>query len=134
MRRTTCVAAFTLVEVLAAMMFLAIAVPAILTAYSASGRNAEAAERSVLAGELAEKQLSEIIMQERAAATNGGSTSQSSGDFGTEYPGVRWELAQETWANDASLTQYTMRVFFPVRGSERSVELTTLLAGSNGSL
>lgn len=135
MRHHSARAAFTLVEILAALMFLGLAVPVLLSAFSASGRNAEAAERTVLAAELAEKQLNEVIMQERAAATGGSSsTSSRGGELGAEYPGYRWELEQQSWASDSAVTEYTVRVYFPVRGQERSVELSTLLAGAGSTL
>jgi type II secretion system protein I len=123
-------AGFTLVEVLAALLFLAIAIPAILGAISASSRSAEAAERSAIAAQLAENQLSQFVVEQ--SNTTGGTmgTSGSSGDrgdFGTDYPGYRWEMKQEPWTAAADLTQYTIQVFFSVRGQERSVELSTLV-------
>jgi type II secretory pathway pseudopilin PulG len=122
-------AAFTLIEVLAALLFLAIAIPAILGAISASSRSAEAAERTVIAAQLAENQLSQIIIDQ--SNTTGGSVSSNSsggrGDFGQDYPGYRWEMKEEPWTAAADLTQYTVQVFFSVKGQERSVEISTLI-------
>jgi type II secretion system protein I len=122
-------AGFTLVEVLAALLFLAIAIPAIMGAISASSRSSEAAERTVIATQLAENQLSQLVVDQ--SNTTGGTTSSNSGsdrgDFGQDYPGYRWEMKQEPWTSAADLTQYTVQVFFSVKGQERSVELSTLI-------
>lgn len=116
---------FTFVEIMAAMFFLAIALPVITAAFSLSSRAGEAAERTSLAGQLAENQLNEIVIDQ-----TGSSGSAGRGDFGADYPGFRWESRQEAWTVDGNLTQLTVEVFFPVQGRERSVTLTTLLSNS----
>lgn len=121
-------AGFTLVEVLAALLFLALAIPAVLGAINASSRAGEIAERSAIAGQLAENELSQLVLDQ--TNTTGGSSGGNSGDrgdFGTEYPGYRWEMKQEAWTVSPDLTQYTVRVYYSVRGDERSVEMSTVL-------
>ncbi len=121
-------AGFTLVEVLAALLFLAIAIPAILGAIGASSRAGEAAERTAIAAQLAENQLSQVIIdQSNTTGGNSGGNSGDRGDFGTDYPGYRWEMKQEPWTTAADLTQYTVQVFFAVKGVERHVEISTLV-------
>ena len=117
-------AGFTFVEVLAAMLFLAIVVPAILTALTLSNRASEMTDRGTTAGQLAENKLNEILIGNAwQSATNTG------GDCGADFPGYRWQLTQEPGTGDtaASMTQLKMEVFFQTQGSERSVSLTTMV-------
>ena len=51
-------AAFTFVEILAALLFLALVVPTIVGALGVANRASEMAERSALAGELAQNKMS----------------------------------------------------------------------------
>jgi len=119
--------AFTFVEVFAAMVFLAILVPAIIEGLGLANRTSVIAERSSIAGELAENKLNEIIVDGTSQVAVG-----TSGDFGTDWPGYRWELSQQQWAQDTTntMTNVTMEVFFQVQGAERSVKLDTLVSGS----
>lgn len=126
--------AFTFVEVFAALIFLAILVPAIVEGLSIATRVSEVAERGSVAGELAENKLNELIL----SSTGGTATAfQTSGDFGTDWPGYRWEMSQSTWDQDSvnTMSEMSVEVFYPVRGKERNVKLTTLLSGTaqNGS-
>jgi type II secretion system protein I len=115
--------AFTLVEVLAALMFLAILVPVIVGALTLSNRVSEYAERKAVAAELAENKLNEQLIGNAWE-----SASANSGDFGTDYPGYRWQSTQQNWSGDTTnvMTELAVEVFFPVQGKEHSVRLTTL--------
>ena len=119
--------AFTFVEVFAAMVFLAILVPAIVEGLGIANRASVIAERSAIAGELAENKLNEILVDGTSQSTEG-----TSGDFGTDWPGYRWELTQQSWDQDTvnTMTDLTMEVFFQVQGAERSVKLDTLVSGT----
>lgn len=116
-------AGFTFVEVLAAMLFLAIVVPAILTALTLSNRASEMTDRGTTAGQLAENKLNEMLI---GGAWQG--ASNTGGDCGADFPGYRWELTQEPWTGDtaAAMTELTVEVFFKTQGAEHSVTLTTL--------
>ena len=117
-------AGFTFVEVLAAMLFLAIVVPAIVTALTLSNRASEMTDRGTTAGQLAENKLSELLIGSawRSAANAGG-------DCGADFPGYRWQLTQEPWTGDATagMTELKLDVFYKTQGSEHSVSLTTLV-------
>ncbi len=117
-------AGFTFVEVLAAMLFLAIVVPAIVTALTLSNRASEMTDRGTTAGLLAENKLNEMLI---GNAWQG--TANAGGDCGADFPGYRWQLTQEQWTGDgaSALTQLKVEVFFPTQGSEHSVALTTLV-------
>ena len=125
---------FTFVEVLAAMTFLAILVPTLVGALSVSNRASEMAERSAIAGQLAENKLNELMVG------NAWSSAESRGDFGDEYQGYRWELKSGEWdlgtADSSTLngmTELTMEVFFTVQGREHSIRLTTLASEQTSS-
>jgi Tfp pilus assembly protein PilV len=136
MRRARCSRArrkdgFTFVEVFAALVFLAILVPAVVEGLLIANRASEAAERGNAAGELAENKLNELLL----SSTSGQVAVDSQGDFGTDWPGYRWQTNQQTWDQDNvnSMTQLSVEVYYPVQGKERNVTLTTLisLTGSN---
>src|SRR6266566_3099666 len=95
-------AAFTLVEVLAAMAFMAILVPVLVSAVSTANRGAIAAERGANATQLAENQLNDAIVE------GTWSSGSNSGDFGDDWPGYRWELQHADWTELTGLTELTM--------------------------
>ena len=119
MKRSASRKGFTLIEVLAALLFLGILIPAVLRGISIASRASEAAERGNVAGQLAENQLEQVILD------GTWSTGAGRGDFGADWPLYRWELTSSTWDQD-TMTQLTMKVYFKVQGREQSVQLTTL--------
>jgi len=126
--------AFTFVEVFAAMVFLAILVPAIVEGLSIANRASLVAERGGIAGELAENKMNEILVATTGTNNNntGESASNTGGNFGTDWPGYRWEMTQQTWDQDSlnTMTELSVEVFYPLQGKERSVKLTTLVSGT----
>lgn len=112
-------AGFTLVEVLAAMAFLGIVMPVVISALFVSSRAAVIAERSTIALQLGENKLNEMML-------GGAWTTESGrGDFGDKWPGYRWELTKSAWES-TTMTELTMDVFYTVQGTERDLRLTTL--------
>jgi type II secretory pathway pseudopilin PulG len=110
---------FTLVEVLAAMAFLGILMPVVISALFVSSRAAVVSERSTIAMQLGENRLSEMMV-------GGAWTSESGrGDFGDQWPGYRWELTKAAW-EAGTMTELTMDVFYTVQGTEHDLRLTTL--------
>lgn len=116
-------AGFTFIEVLASLLFMAIVIPAVVTALTISNRAAITSERTNVAVQLAENRLNELLIE------NTWSSGESRGEFGADWPRYRWELTQGTWETD-NMTELTMEVFFPVQGKEQSVRLTTLVSSS----
>jgi len=117
---------FTFVEILAALVFLAILVPAVVEGITISNRASVIAERSAIATELAQNKLTELTL-------NGAWVSADSrADFGEDWPGYRWELTQSTWDMDA-MTVLTVKAFFTVQGQEQSVSLSTLVNPADAS-
>jgi Tfp pilus assembly protein PilV len=112
--------AFTFMEVLASLLFMAIVIPAVVTALTISNRAAIAAERTSVAVQLGENKLSEMVIEDALAGA------ESRGEFGPEWPGFRWEVTQGSW-EVGSMTELAMDVFFPVQGREQRIRLTTLV-------
>lgn len=113
--------AFTFVEILAALLFLAILIPAIMQGITLSTRAALLAERGAIATELAQNKLGELTLND--AWMSG----EMSGNFGTDWPGMRWEAEHSTWEMDA-MEKLTVRTFFTAQGREESVALCTLVS------
>jgi len=114
---------FTFAELLAAMLFLAILIPVVVEGLTLANRAAVQAERNQLALQLAEKRLTELLLDDEWRSA------QMRGDFERDWPGYRWELERGTWAQD-DMTELRLRVIFTVQGREHWVELTTLVTDS----
>ena len=114
---------FTFVEILAALLFLGIVMPVVIGALQVSNRAAVLSERSAVAVQLAENQLAELQIGDAW------SSAASTGEFGEEWPGYRWELTKADWENGA-MTELQLAVFFTVQGREQDVRLSTLVSES----
>ena len=112
-------AAFTFVEILVALAFIGVLLPAIVSGLRIANRASVVAERSTVAAQLAENQLAEVLIG------NAWTSGQSRGDFGADHPGYAWQLTQRDWPSGA-MTELTMEVHFQVQGQDHSVKLTTL--------
>ncbi len=108
---------FTLIEVLATMVLMAIVLPVISQALSVSLAAASSARHTTEAAGLAQAKLHELI-------STGQLNTTSSGDFGTDHPGYRWEVG--TVARDYNLTEVSVRVLWAERGLEKSLTVSTL--------
>jgi prepilin-type N-terminal cleavage/methylation domain-containing protein len=113
--------AFTLPEVLAALVLIGLVLPAVMKGVSLSMAAADDARKRVEAISLAETKLSEMT-----AAASSATSSQSaatSGAFGPEWPAFRWEASSQ--AVETDLTEIRVRVSWTGRGLQRSVELAS---------
>ena len=115
--------AFTFVEILSAMVFLAILIPAILEGITISTRAGTIAQRQAIAVELAQNKLSELSID------GAWQSSDTSGDFGDDWPGYRWEAEPTTWDTD-NMELLTVRAFYTVRGDEQHVTMSTLVSAT----
>ena len=113
-------AAFTLVEILAALAFLGLVIPVSVRAIMVANRAAEVSERSLVAAQLGENRLNELML------ASAWSTAESRGTFGDDYPRYRWELRKGDWQSGA-MTELTLEVFYPVQAGEHSLVLSTLV-------
>jgi len=112
---------FTLVEVLAALMVTAVVIPITLRALMLGTGLNESAGRHRQALHLANLKLQELVVTNAWLNT-------TDGDFGTDYPGFRWELATDTWtAVDVTMLRLDLTVHGPARVGETTVTLSTLV-------
>jgi type II secretory pathway pseudopilin PulG len=110
---------FTFPEILAAMVFLGVVMPVAIQGVLTAARAGEAAQRKRTAASLADPLLAELIV------TGEWIDGDSEGEFGEEWPGYRWELSSEPWAED-TVYQVDLSVFYQVQGKEYSIRLSTL--------
>ena len=111
---------FTLAEVLAALVFMAIVIPAAVHGLRIAGLAGQVAERKAAAARIAERLLNEQIVTTQASQATQSGTLQ---DGLYQY---RWQMRNEPWDQDA-LRMLSMDVTFAVQGQDYDVRLTTLL-------
>jgi prepilin-type N-terminal cleavage/methylation domain-containing protein len=113
-------AGFTLVEVLAAMLFLAIVIPVAVAGLRTAGLAGEVSTRKAAACRIAERVLNESIVT--------GQT-QKSALSGTIHEGAldfRWTMnIESSGLEDMKLA--TVDVTFPAQGKDYDVQLSTLV-------
>ena len=118
-RGTGHVAAFTLAEVLAAMLFLAIVIPAAIEALHVASLSGEVAVRKGEAARLADRILNEsIVMTNWNTGTQNGTVTDGAQEF-------RWTLSSQNWPVDA-MQLLTVEVKYAAQGRDFSVKLNTL--------
>ena len=118
-RVTRHTSAFTLAEVLAAMLFLAIVIPAAVEALHVASLSGEVAVRKGVAARLADRVLSESVV---TTNWNSGTQSGTVADGSEEF---RWTLTSQTWPVDA-MQLLTVEVKYAAQGHDYSVKLSTL--------
>ena len=117
-------AGFTLAEVLAALLFMAIVIPVAMQGLRIASRAGSVAERKAVAMRLAETKLNELIVTGQW---------QSSAQKGTVEEGLRsysWTLQSEPWAEDGAMRLVTVHVSVPVSGQDYDVHVSTLVDAS----
>lgn len=110
---------FTLAEVLAALLFMAILVPVTMQAVSVASRAGILVQRKAVAMRIAERILDEQIVTGQIAV-GPGNGNVIEGDI--TYP---WTLRADAWPEDA-MNVATVRVEFSVQGNTYDVVLSTL--------
>ena len=126
--------AFTLIEILATLMLMAIAMPAVMEGVTISTGAATMARMRTQAAALGQSQLATIV------ASGSWSTGNLSGDF-PNYPGYRWQATAQDWADDTSgsgLQEIDLQVIWTFRNREVTLPFSTLAyvrpqAASTGS-
>lgn len=117
---------FTLAEVLAALMMMAIIIPVAMEGMSVASRAGILAQRKAAAMRVAERVLNELIIEGQTQQASSGGT-VADGD--TNYP---WSMTSETWPEDAML-QMTVTVTFTVQGNPYDVSVSTLMPPAGGA-
>jgi len=111
---------FTLVETLAALVFMAIVIPVSVEAVRLAGRAGLVAERKAVATRVAERMLNELVV------TGQWQGARPTGEVRDNLLTYRWYAEQEAWQL-AELQQLTVRVTFQAQGQEYDVRLSTLV-------
>ena len=110
---------FTLIEVLATLVLVAIVLPVVMQGMSMSLGAAAVARSTIEAAQLADAKLNELI------ATNQAITGASAGDFGIDYPDYRWRV--QSVQREDNLLEMAIDITWPWRNGERSITITTLV-------
>jgi len=118
-------AGFTLAEVLAALLFLAIVIPTAVEALHVASLAGEVAARKAAAARVADRVLNESLV-----TTNWNTGIQS----GTVTEGIldfRWKLTSQSWSgglvqSGQSMQLLTAEVTYSAQGKDYSVHLSTL--------
>ena len=112
--------AFTLAEVLAAMLFLAIVIPAAVEAMHLASLAGEVAARKGAAARVADRILNEsLVMTNWNNGMQSGTTSEGTLE-------LRWTLTSQSWPQDPVMQVVTSEVKFSAQGKDYSVKLDTL--------
>jgi len=110
---------FTLIEVLATLLLMAIAIPVLMQAVSVALNTADAARRKTEAAALAQSKLSELV------ATGDWQSAGTAGDF-PDHPAYHWQSAVQAWG-DGSVEQLDVEVSWLEKGIERTYVVSTLV-------
>ena len=118
---------FTLAEVLAALLLMAIIVPVALQGVQIASRAGILGQRKAAAMRVAERVLNELI------ATDGLTQSTGSGTAAEGDQTYAWTMQTETWPEDA-MNVVTVRVVFNVQGNDYNVSLSSIYDPATVSL
>ena len=116
-------AAFTLVEVLAALTLMAIVIPVAVDAMRLANLAGQVGQRKAVAGRIAEGVLNEsIVTGQLRGATQNGVIQEGAQQY-------QWSIRSEPWSQDA-MRLVTVQVRYPVQGRDYEVRLSTLVDNS----
>jgi Tfp pilus assembly protein PilV len=117
-------AGFTLAEVLAALLFLAIVIPAAIEAMHVASLTGDVAARKGAAARVADRILNQSIIMTN---WNGGGQSGTFSEAGSDF---RWTLTTSQWPRD-TMQLLTAEVKFSAQGKDYSVKLSTLASAQS---
>ena len=117
-------AGFTLAEVLAALLFMAIVIPVAVQGLHVASRAGSVAERKAIGARLAETKLNELIV------TGQWQSSAQKGTVQDGWQSYTWQLQTEPWVEDATMWLVTVQVSVPVQGRDYEVAVSTLVDAS----
>lgn len=112
---------FTLVEVLAALVFMAIVIPAAVQGLQVANMAGQMGERKAVAARIADRMLNELVVMGQWRT---GFQSGAIQDGAIDY---KWRMRTEPWNQQSVLQLMTVEVTFPVQGREYDVRLSTIV-------
>jgi prepilin-type N-terminal cleavage/methylation domain-containing protein len=127
---------FTLAEVLAALLFMAIVVPVAMEGLHIASLAGAVAQRKGQAARIAEQVLNEsLVTTNWSQSLQSGTTLEGQREF-------RWTLRSDPWTQDPAqnvMRQLSVEVLFTAQNRQYSVKLSTLvdtsqLIGAGGSM
>ena len=113
-------AAFTLAEVLIALVMMAVLIPVTVEGVRVASLAGEAGARKATAARIAERELNELMV------TRQWQQSSQSGTIEEGTQNYRWSLRLEPWSEGA-LSLMTVQVAYLAQGREYEVHLSTLV-------
>ena len=116
-------AGFTLAEVLAALLFMAIVLPVAIEGLHIASLAGAVAERKGEAARVAQRVLNESLV------TTNWNTATQTGSVTEGYRQFRYTLQNELWNQDPNqsvIRQLSVEVFYTAQNREYSVKLSTL--------
>ena len=114
-------AGFTLVEVLAALLFMAIVIPTAVHGLRVASLAGQVGQRKAVAARIAEQVLNELVVTRRWQSA---SQSGSIEDAPVQY---QWRMRTEPWNQQNVLRLMTVQVTFPIQGHDYDVRLSTIV-------
>lgn len=111
---------FTLIEALAAVVFVGIVLPVVMRGFSLATQLGEAAKRRAEAATLAHSVMSEL------AITRAWQTGTLSGDFGDDHPEYHWQAELKAW-DDSTMLELDIHVLWNSAGNEQRITVSTLV-------
>jgi len=111
---------FTLAEVLAALVFMAIVIPVAVEGLRVANVAGQIGERRAAAARIAGRVIEEL------AATGQFQQSSQNGVIQEGPRQYRWQMRLEPW-NQGALRLLTVQVTFPVQGRDYDVRLSTVV-------
>jgi Tfp pilus assembly protein PilV len=123
-RATNSHSGFTLAEVLAALLFMAIVVPVAMEGLHIASLAGAVAQRKAEAARIAQKVINESLI------TTNWSQSLQSGSIAEGQRQFRWTLRSDPWNQDPAqnmLRQLSVEVFFTAQARDYSVKMSTLV-------
>jgi type II secretory pathway pseudopilin PulG len=117
------VSAFTLAEVLAAMLFMAIVIPIAVQGIRLASLAGEVSEHKLIAARIGNKVLNELkVMGQLQNSARSGAVQNN----GVEYD---WSVRSSIWTEDATspMTLVTLTVAYTAQGKKYDVKLSTLV-------
>ena len=113
-------AGFTLAEVLAALLFMAIVIPVAVQGLRIANLAGQVGERKAVAARIAERVLNELTV------TGQWQTASQNGIIQEGAQAYHWTMRLDNW-NQGILRLLTVEVTFPVQGQDYEVRLSTLV-------
>ncbi len=115
---------FTLAEVLAALLFMAIVIPVALQGLRVASRAGSVSERKAVGARLAERKLNELLV------TGQWQSASQKGEVREGSQIYSWQLQSQPWSEDATMRELTVVVSVPVQGRDYEVRVSTLVDAS----